>query len=95
MNYKKIIYTGHCIQKIFERGIEPDDIELSIKTGELIEEYPDDKPYPSFLLLNYIDKKAIHVVASFDKEHETIYLITAYYPDIKIWDETFKIRRKR
>lgn len=95
MKYKNIIFTGHSIQRIFEREIEPEDIEVSVENGEIIEEYPDDKPYPSFLVLNFIKGKPIHVVFSFDNDNETIYLITAYFPDTSIWDETFKIRRPK
>lgn len=95
MNYKIIIYTGHSIQRIFERGINPEDIEDSLKTGEVIEEYPDDKPYPSELILNFINGKAIHMVVSIDITSETVYLITAYYPDAGLWDETFRIRRTK
>jgi len=95
MKYKSIIFTGHSIQRIFEREIEPEDIEVSIENGEIIEEYLNDKPYPSFLILHYINGKPIHVVSSFDKDSETVYLITAYFPDISIWDETFKIRRTK
>lgn len=95
MNYKTLIYTGHSIQRIFERGIDPDDIENSLKTGEVIEEYPDDKPFPSLLILNFINGKAIHIVFSFDKTDETMYLITAYYPDESIWDDSFRFRRSK
>ena len=95
MNYKSIIFTGHSIQKIFERNIEPEDIEESIKNGEVIEEYKDDKPYPSFLILNFINEKPLHIVGAYDKDTDMIYIITSYYPDITIWDETFKIRRTK
>ena len=95
MKYRNIIFTGHSIQRIFEREIEPEDIEVSVANGEIIEEYPDDKPYPSFLILNFINGEPIHVVFSFDKDNGTIYIVTAYFPDISIWDETFKIRRSK
>jgi hypothetical protein len=95
MKYRQIIFTGHSIQRIFEREIDPETIEAAIRFGEIIEEYPDDKPYPSFLILNFIAGKAIHVVCSFDKETETVYLITAYFPDLNIWDNNFKTRRTK
>lgn len=95
MNYTTIIYTGHGLQRIFERGIDPDDIEDSLKTGEIIEEYPDDMPYPSVLILNFIKGRAIHIVASLDKTSDTVYLVTAYYPDAGIWDDEFRVRRSK
>lgn len=41
-SFLKSIYTGHSIQRIFERGTEPEKIENSLDKGEMIEEYPGD-----------------------------------------------------
>lgn len=41
-SFLKSIYTGHSIQRIFERGTEPEEIENSLDKGEIIEEYPGD-----------------------------------------------------
>jgi len=55
------IYREHAIQRMFERDILEVDVEETIKNGEIIEEYFDDKPYPSFLALKLYDKP-LHVV---------------------------------
>lgn len=48
---EKLVISGHAFQKIFERYITVGNVETVISEGEIIKEYRDDKPYPSFLLL--------------------------------------------
>ena len=55
------IYREHAIQRMFERDILEGDVEDTVKNGDIIEEYLDDKPYPSFLALKFYEKP-LHVV---------------------------------
>ena len=79
---------------MFERDIFEEDIEDTIKNGEIIEEYLDDKPYPSFLTLKFFDKP-LHVVFAKNEENDEIIVITAYYPDKEKWSDDFKTRIKK
>lgn len=88
-----IVITEHARIRLLERGITVDDIVNAISMGEIIKQYEDDKPLASCLILGETnDKKYIHVVVSMDTDF--IYLITAYYPDIEIWESDFKTRKK-
>jgi hypothetical protein len=40
-----------------ERNITRADVELVVKTGEIIREYSDDTPYPSRLMLGWRDER--------------------------------------
>lgn len=71
MKFEKLIYSGHSLTRMFQRNITPDIVEISLINGEIIEEYPNDTPYPSFLLLHFIDDKPIHIVASLNNEDMT------------------------
>ncbi len=63
-----------------------------IETGEIIEEYPTDYPYPSCLLLGIsTSEKYLHAVIGVGNGY--LWLITAYYPDSKKWDDTYKVRK--
>ena len=87
-----IAVTQHANRRFNERGINLDDIESAILSGEIIEEYPDDKPFPSCLIFGKSEKNLpLHVVASVDEEF--LYIITAYYPSLQKWNEDFKTRR--
>jgi hypothetical protein len=78
---------------MFERRISSDDVRHVLQTGAAIQEYPDDTPYPSRLVLSYVDGRPLHVVvADNDAAHETI-IITVYEPDPAIWESDF--RRKK
>lgn len=88
-----IVMTRHARYRLTERGIALDEVEHAIMSGKIIEEYPDDMPFPSCLILGMATKSApLHVVASHDNEF--LYIITAYYPDPEKWSEDFSIRKE-
>ena len=88
-----IIWTQHCLERKQERDISRADVKNGILTGEIIEEYPDDYPHPSCLIFGYtINNRILHIVAGCDSIN--IYIITAYYPDTKKFEEDLKTRRK-
>ena len=90
----KIAVTKHARIRLEERGIRMDDIVKAIGNGEIIKEYSDDKPLPSCLILGKsMEDKPLHLVISRDEEF--IYLITAYFPDSKQWEDDFKTRKER
>ena len=90
---ENIIITEHARIRLFERKIYVNDIVNAISTGEIIKQYEDDTPFPSCLILGCtVNNKYIHVVVGLDDEF--IYLITAYYPDVTIWETDLKTRRK-
>ncbi len=47
---ESIEFTRHARTKMFERGIESTEVKQCLLSGKMIEEYLDDKHYPSFLL---------------------------------------------
>ena len=85
------VYREHAIQRMFERDIFEIDVENTIKNSEIIEEYIDDKPYPSFLVLG-LKGKTLHVVFAKNHEENEIIIITAYYPDKEKWSGDYKRR---
>ncbi len=91
MKCNKLQFTNHCIIKMIERNISVEEIEKVIETGEVIREYPTDKPYPSELILGFIDNKPIHVV--FVKNKGICIVITAYIPDKNKWNKNFKTKK--
>jgi len=80
---------------MFNRKISKDDVSHVIDHGEVIKEYPDDKPYPSKLVLGFPKKRPIHVVLAYNTENETLYIITAYLPDPILWTRDFKKKIRR
>lgn len=97
---RKIIENGyirwqrHALERMAGRGITRDSVKQVLLEGEIIEEYINDRPYPSGLFLGWIDKQPLHVVAAVDMKNEWCYVITAYRPDLEHFEEDFKTRRR-
>ena len=90
---KSIAITKHARIRLTERGITMGDIQNAVRTGEIIQQYEDDKPFPSCLLLGLTEQnKHIHVVASIDNGY--LYIITAYHPDENVWNTDLKTRKE-
>lgn len=68
------------------------DVRSFIDSGEIIEQYPDDFPFASCLILGNSGEKVLHIVAS--AESENIYVITAYRPSPDKWETDWKTRRR-
>ncbi len=84
--------TIHTIVRFDERGIILRDVRKVILDGEIIEQYPDDFPYPSCLLLGLsIAGRNLHACVATNGTE--IFVITAYYPDLSEWEPDFKTRK--
>ena len=93
MNFQNLVFSSHAIQQMFFRKISKEDVKTAINYGEVIEQRLDDTPFPSYLMLDFVKGKPIHVVFSYDEKTNTCYVVTAYIPDPKIWTDIFKKRR--
>jgi len=65
-----------------------------LETGEVIERYPDDRPYPSRLVLGWREDRPLHVVVAEQAEADTLIVITVYEPNPALWEDDFKRRRQ-
>lgn len=92
-NYK-LVFRVHATQKMFERSISAEEVRVVIDSGEVIREYPDDKPYPSRLILGWSDTRPIHVVAADNDEDQETIIITTYEPDPALWESDFKRKKQ-
>lgn len=86
------IYRVHSIERMFQREIDLEVVELAVLDGEIIEQYPQDKPYGSFLNLYFNNDEAIHVVYSKNEEDDFI-IITVYKPSLLKWKKDYKTRK--
>ena len=85
-------FSRHAFERMFQRGIDPAAVAHIVAEAEVVFEYPDDQPFPSALLLGFFGKQAIHAVVAKSMEGDC-HLVTIYWPDPTIWDETFKRRK--
>ncbi|MBI3797083.1 MAG: DUF4258 domain-containing protein [Deltaproteobacteria bacterium] len=74
--------------------ITDQEVYEAICTGEVIETYPDDTPYPSILILGTTTAgRPLHTVCAYDSEHDQAVVVTVYQPDPDRWED--RRRRKR
>lgn len=88
---RKILYSAHVVIQIFKRGISEAEIEHVLNTGVIIREYPDDKPYPSFLILGFRGSIPLHIVYAINEVGEIV-IITAYQPDDALWNSDYTVK---
>jgi hypothetical protein len=70
------------------------EIQEAISSGEIIEEYLDDKPYPSVLIFGTsATNRPLHIVCAYSDEEDLVVIVTVYQPDPSRWID-WK-RRKR
>ena len=78
---------------MFQRGISERDVYAVANTGEEIERYLDDAPYPSKLYLGWIGSRPLHVLLADNVLQETVIVVTVYEPDDLRWQPGFRRRR--
>ena len=86
-------YRVHAVRRMFERGISEAQVRKVLEGGEEITAYPDDKPYPSRLLLGWRGERPLHVVAAYNARDDEEIVITVYEPEAALWEDGFKRRR--
>lgn len=89
-----ISYTLHAYDRMRERGISREDVLAAIENGIVIEDYPEDRPFPSKLFLGRSKDLPLHVVAAWDFRKPEWLVITVYNPDRDKWDEDSRTRRR-
>lgn len=90
----RLIFRVHALQRMFERQISVDDVTSVLIRGKKIAEYPDDLPYPSYLMLGWREDRPLHVVFADNKEGNETVIITVYEPDNDLWEPEFERRRE-
>jgi hypothetical protein len=92
----KVLYTSHAKHEMETEAfgtIYDEEVFESIITGEIIEDYPSDTPYPSCLILGKTKKQRfLHVVCAFDLHEGLAFIVTAYQPDPDLWIDFIKRR---
>ena len=91
---QRIRISDHADTEAHDDGLLFDEIFFSVLQGEIIEDYPKDKPYPSCLIFGEnINGEPIHSVWAYNQINKWAVLITVYRPDPQLWIN-YKERRK-
>ena len=89
----RTLWTYHVNMRLEQRSVGREMIIQAAESYEMVEEYPNDKYFPSYLLMGRRDKDAFHVLFGADVDGQNVRIITAYYPSPEEWEENLKTRR--
>jgi hypothetical protein len=89
-----VFVTNHAKDEADNDILKYDQISYSVLRGEIIEDYPLDRPYPSCLIYGRTESDVpVHSVWAFNEGTGYAVLITVYRPDPDKWNEN-KERKK-
>lgn len=89
----RVRWRHHALYRMMKRGITRSEVREVILSGQVIEDYPHDKPYPSALLMGLVGGRPLHVVAALDTASDRAHIITAYEPGLDRFEADFRTRR--
>ena len=85
-------FSKHVTDQSLLRRISVQELRDAIETGEIIEDYPNDKYCPSCLIFGLTtENRPLHVQCSYPSR-PLLKVITLYEPDEDLWVD-FKVRK--
>jgi hypothetical protein len=86
-------FSRHAVDQAITRHISVQEIREALISGEIIEDYPDDKYGPTCLILGRTRvKRPLHIQCA-HPSCPLVKIVTVYEPDSSQWIE-FRIRKK-
>ncbi len=91
----RVRITDHADEEAQADRLTYDEIFYSVFHGEIIKNYPKDRPYPSCLIFGKTFRgNPVHSVWAYNNETKWAVLITVYRPDPALWINWRKRRRR-
>ena len=88
-------FSAHATHQAIRRYIPVSEIREALLAGWVIEDYPDDKYGPSYLILGRAATgRPLHIQCS-DPSRPLVKIITVYQPDPNRWNADFTQRADR
>lgn len=95
IRHNRIRITDHADEEAQADQLSFDEVFVSVFQGEIIEDYPTDRPYPSCLVYGEtFSRDPVHSVWAYNQENQWAVLITVYRPDPERWID-FRTRRPK
>lgn len=91
----RVRVTDHADEEAEADQLTFDEIYFSVLNGEIIEDYPNDKPYPSCLIYGRtFGGEPVHSVWAYNEKNLWAVLVTVYRPDPNLWINWRERKRK-
>ena len=93
----QVYYSRHARDEMEDEEsgeIRDEEVSEAISTGKIIENYPEDEPYPSCLIYGRTKKnRPLHAVCAYSEDEKLSIVITVYQPNSERWID-FSRRKK-
>jgi hypothetical protein len=90
----RVHITDHADEEAQADDLSFEEVYFTVLHGEVIEDYPTDRPYPSCLVLGKTFRgEPVHSVWAYHEGNRWAVLVTVYRPDPTRWQE-WKTRRR-
>ena len=89
----RLYWTYHVNMGLISRAISRELILAGVDTYEIVESYPNDKYFSSYLILSNAGDNPCHVLFATGVEGGNVRVVTAYRPDAREWESDMKRRR--
>lgn len=93
MSDRRLIFRVHAIQRMFARRVSEPNVRQVLESGQMVENYSDDMPFPSGLILGRSGNRSFHVVIAGNLGDKQVVVITVYEPDPSQWRAHLKSRK--
>ncbi len=90
----ELIFSHHALLRMYERKIGRLAVRHLADSGEVIENYPDDRPFPSRLVLGFPLGRPLHAVLADGPKSGQNIVVTIYEPNLAEWEPGFRKRRR-
>ena len=92
---RRVRITDHADEEAVADVLSLCDIYGSVEHGEILEEYPGDRPFPSCLVYGpTVEGDPVHSVWAYNEDTRWAVLVTVYRPDPERWID-WRRRRPR
>jgi hypothetical protein len=96
LNSNQYRLTKHATIVRLQRNITMNELKIALLSGEIIEKYPNDQPYPSCLVLGWLSSgDPLHIVCSRGNSEPAMRIVTVYEPSDDKWYNDYKTRTVR
>jgi hypothetical protein len=94
---ERYLYSQHAREEMEVEelgGIRDEEVFEAVLKGKIIENYPEDKPYPSCLVYGKTsDERPLHIVCAYAEDVNRVIIVTVYQPRSDQWID-FERRKK-
>lgn len=91
----QILWTYHVNMRLGQCFISRETIINAAESYEMVEAYPEDKYFPSYLLLGRLGEEVFRAPFGADVDGHNVRVVTVYYPSPEEWEEDLKTRRPK